>query len=260
LSQPQNNRFQDFFSDDRYVLLKNYLYNYRLRKRSIEKAFDEEKPELILEVGSGISPVMTKSDRIVYSDLSHLAIQSLRRNNKRGWYVVADVEYLPFRPNTFTHTVCSEVLEHVPDDQKALEELVRIMKPTGLLLLTFPHRKFYFSIDDRYVHHFRRYEISEILNRLKRAGLTPLSLTKILGPLEKVTMVTLFFILSFIHPEGKERTHGKKLRWDLYPYMAFIFKWLNMIYAGLAWIDCQIMPRNLSTVLLIKAEKSTQQR
>jgi len=218
---------------------------------------EKEKPELILEVGSGLSPVMTKSNRIVYSDLSPVALQWLRRSNIRGWYVAADIECLPFKSDTFTHTVCSEVLEHVPDDQKALGELARIMRPAGLLVLTFPHRKSYFSIDDRCVHHFRRYEIPEMLDRLKRAGLTPLSLTKVLGPLEKVTMAALFFILSWIHTEEEEKVWGKKSRKDLSRGMTFIFKWLNRIYAGFAWMDCQIMPRNLSAVLLIKAEKST---
>ncbi len=33
---PRGNRFEDFFADDAYVVLKNFLYNYLLRKRAIE--------------------------------------------------------------------------------------------------------------------------------------------------------------------------------------------------------------------------------
>ena len=32
------NRFQDFFKENKYTLLKNYLYNYRLRKMAVEKS------------------------------------------------------------------------------------------------------------------------------------------------------------------------------------------------------------------------------
>ena len=34
------------------------------------------------------------------------------------------------------------------------------------------------------------------------------------------------------------------------------FKWANRFYMLLAWIDARIMPRSLSAVLLIKAEKN----
>ena len=32
------NRFQDFFEESKYTLLKNYPYNYRLRKMAVEKS------------------------------------------------------------------------------------------------------------------------------------------------------------------------------------------------------------------------------
>jgi len=35
----------------------------------------------------------------------------------------------------------------------------------------------------------------------------------------------------------------------------FIFKWLNRLYASFAWLDASVMPRALSSVLLIKAVK-----
>jgi hypothetical protein len=64
------NRFQDFFKENKYTTLKNYLYNYHLRKLAVEKNLQNENTELILEVGSGISPVMMKSRDIIYSYLS----------------------------------------------------------------------------------------------------------------------------------------------------------------------------------------------
>lgn len=244
-----NNRFQDFFEEEKYVALKNYLYNYLLRKRAVEKTLKNEKTDLVLEAGSGISPVMTLTSRIVYSDLSLPALQILKRTYGKGWYVVADAMCLPFKTGAFNHAICSEVLEHLPDDQKALEELARVMKPSGILTITFPHRKFYFTIDDRFVKHFRRYELSEMETLLNNAGLRPVSTEKVLGPLEKLTMCFAIACFSLVQklPETKKMKHSR--------FIVFFFKWTNLFYACIAGMDAWIMPRFLSTVLLIRAKK-----
>jgi 2-polyprenyl-3-methyl-5-hydroxy-6-metoxy-1,4-benzoquinol methylase len=117
------NRFQDFFEESKYTLLKNYLYNYLLRKMAVEKSLRHENIKLILEVGSGISPVMTRTNLIIYSDLSFTALQMLKHAYGNGLYVVADCMNLPFKSGAFSHTISSEVLEHLKDDRKALNEL-----------------------------------------------------------------------------------------------------------------------------------------
>ena len=75
----ETNRFEDFFEEAKYRTLKNSLYNYLLRKMAIEKIFKDQKPGRVLEIGSGISPVMTCSSPIIYSDLSYTAIKILKQ-------------------------------------------------------------------------------------------------------------------------------------------------------------------------------------
>jgi len=246
------NRFQDFFKENKYTTLKNYLYNYHLRKMAVEKNLENENTELILEVGSGISPVMMKSRDIIYSDLSFSAIQLLKHSYGKGYYVVADGISLPFKSGVFSHTISSEVLEHLSDDRQAIKEIARVMKPSGHFIVTFPHRKFYFAIDDRFVGHFRRYEINEMADRLKDAGFRQMSIQKVLGPLEKVTMCFAVFCFSLIQNFKFEKV---KVPQNLVIVNIFssIFKWANLYYAILAWIDARIMPRALSTVLLINS-------
>jgi ubiquinone/menaquinone biosynthesis C-methylase UbiE len=74
-------------------------------------------------------------------------------------------------------------LEHLRNAQQALKEMARVMKPSGQLIITFPHRKFYFANDDCFVGHFRRYELHEMQDRLTGLGLRPVSIQKVLGPL-----------------------------------------------------------------------------
>ncbi|HSL60336.1 MAG TPA: class I SAM-dependent methyltransferase [Desulfotignum sp.] len=49
-----------------------------------------------------------------------------------------DVTRLPFRDNCFDAVICSEVLEHIPDDDQAVSELVRILKPGRILAASVP--------------------------------------------------------------------------------------------------------------------------
>ena len=242
--------FQDFFEEGKYILLKNYLYNYCLRKMAIQINLQHDKPELILEEGSGISPLMTHTQQIIYLDISFTALQILKNTHRKGWYVVGDAMFLPFKSGAFSHAISSEVLEHLADDHQALKELARVMKPAGRLIITFPHRKFYFAIDDRFVGHFRRYEINEMLDRLKNAGFRPMNIQKVLGPLEKVTMC--FAVLCFSVIQKRKPQKVKVSRNPLIVNLfSSIFKWGNRYYAILAWLDARIMPRSLSTVLLI---------
>jgi SAM-dependent methyltransferase len=259
MNPSHHNRFDDFFAEEKYLLLKNHLYNYLLRRRAIGKALRRDHPGLTLEVGSGISPVTTPGDLVIYSDTSFLAMRRLQQDMGKGSFVVADATRLPFKEGVFDHTICSEVLEHVGDDGMALKELSRVMGPSGRLILTFPHRKFYFANDDRFVGHLRRYELGEMENHLKAADLIPLSTEKILGPLEKATMMVVVYGI-----EEAQRLRAGKVTEDghgaINHSLIGLYKWVNRVYAAVAWADARLMPRFLATVLLIRAGKGPSTR
>lgn len=52
--------------------------------------------------------------------------------------VKADICNLPFEDNSYDVILCNHVLEHIPDDTKAMQELYRIMKPNGWGIFQIP--------------------------------------------------------------------------------------------------------------------------
>ena len=49
-----------------------------------------------------------------------------------------DLQQLPFADETYDFVFASHVLEHVPDDEKAIAEIRRILKPNGIAILPVP--------------------------------------------------------------------------------------------------------------------------
>jgi len=52
--------------------------------------------------------------------------------------VKADICDLPFKENQFDVILCNHVLEHIPNDKKAMQELFRVLKPGGWAILQVP--------------------------------------------------------------------------------------------------------------------------
>jgi SAM-dependent methyltransferase len=54
--------------------------------------------------------------------------------------VQGDALALPFADETFDRVICSEVLEHIPDDVGAMAELARVLRRGGTMAVTVPRR------------------------------------------------------------------------------------------------------------------------
>lgn len=53
--------------------------------------------------------------------------------------VKADICDLPFDENSYDFIICNHVLEHIPDDTKAMQELYRVLAPGGTAILQVPY-------------------------------------------------------------------------------------------------------------------------
>jgi SAM-dependent methyltransferase len=89
-----------------------------------------------------------------------------------------DALSLPFADAEFDRVVAAEVLEHIPDDEAAIAELARVLRPGGTMAVTVPRwlpEKVCWALSDAYHEveggHVRIYRGHELVARLEAAGL-----------------------------------------------------------------------------------------
>ncbi len=89
----------------------------------------------------------------------------------------ADVTCLPFPDDCFDTVICSEVLEHIPDDEPAIAEIVRVLKPGKPLVVSVPRyfpERICWALSDDYFNanqgHVRIYRKDELIAALVKAG------------------------------------------------------------------------------------------
>jgi SAM-dependent methyltransferase len=70
----------------------------------------------------------------------------------RGVQIIGDAQALGLAGASFDRVLCTEVLEHLPEPQRAIDEMRRVLKPGGTLLLT---TRFLFPIHDAPHDYFR---------------------------------------------------------------------------------------------------------
>lgn len=71
--------------------------------------------------------------------------------------LVCDITQIPEPDSSFDAVLCSEVLEHLPDPLKALDEFSRLLKPDGILILTAPFASMVHFAPYHYATGFSRY-------------------------------------------------------------------------------------------------------
>ena len=93
--------------------------------------------------------------------------------------VVADATAMPFPDGTFDRVIAAEVLEHIPADQAAMNEIARVLRPGGVAAVTVPAwlpERICWRLSDDYHTvpggHLRIFTRRELETKLARAGLS----------------------------------------------------------------------------------------
>jgi len=149
---------------------------HELREKLLLATFLRAEPgRRVLNAGAGLgsftSLLQEHGFEVTSTDVSPAAVAHLRRV-VQGESLEADLEALPFGPARFDAVVLGEVLEHVPNDVEGLREVVRVLKPGGVVAISVPANPKWFSESDRWAGHYRRYTRDALCAACAEAGLT----------------------------------------------------------------------------------------
>jgi len=138
--------------------------------------------ERVLEVGSGIgnmTPYYADRPLLVCVDLLaeslELARQKVGARENVAFVqgdICADATVETLGHYRFDTAVMLNVLEHIPDDARALACIHRLLAPGGRLLLLVPAERYLYGSLDRALGHHRRYERRPLRGLLVRSGYT----------------------------------------------------------------------------------------
>ncbi len=104
----------------------------------------EDKSTIIADLGCGdgvfLSRVIDEYPNLIGLDLSVKSLDYIRSypTIKDVELINGDIEALPFGDDELPVVVCIEALEHLTDVEKGLEEIHRVLKPNGILIVTVP--------------------------------------------------------------------------------------------------------------------------
>lgn len=140
--------------------------NEEMRNRWLAQTLAAIPPDLrILDAGAGELRNKPLCAHLIY--LSQDACQYEGTGDAQGLHtgtwntgkidLVCDIVHIPEPVASFDVILCSEVLEHLPDALKALDEFERLLKPGGKLILTAPFASLVHFAPYHYATGFSRY-------------------------------------------------------------------------------------------------------
>lgn len=122
-------------------------------------------------------------------DYSFYGLQLIEDAGAMAHFFSGDLTSLPLQDNLFDVIVAMDVLEHISDDQKALDELYRVLKPEGVVLFLVPAFQCLWGHHDEKYGHKRRYKTGRLRRLLSNSGFSIVTLDY---------LQQLFFIPLFV--------------------------------------------------------------
>ena len=195
-----------------YKVIKQNNFTYFYLLEFLKKCNINITGKKVLDVGCGVGTLslffaQQKARFVVGVDVSNRAISIADQARLSLGYknVIFRNSELKSTIGTFDIVLCSEVIEHIPNDLAFLETIAANLKPGGVLILTTPSldnalfKIGYYTEFDAQVGHLRRYTHGSITQLLENAGFDVMALRWVEGPLRNILFTSkLGFLIRFI--------------------------------------------------------------
>lgn len=169
---------EDYPVEDLEFLLgveEKYFW-FRVRNLIIKYLFERYLgvgPYKVMEVGAGNGIVLKALQPLGYqltaAELYLAGLKNLQKRLPEVELIQLNILKMPFT-NTYDAIGAFDVIEHIEEDEKALQNLYQALRPGGYLFLSVPQYQFLWSYTDDYSGHKRRYTRSSLFPKLYRQG------------------------------------------------------------------------------------------
>lgn len=145
-------------------------------RENVIKALELKNNETILEIGcsSGwlIDDLKKKFKKINYVgvDVVKKPIKKLAKKYPEIAFLIFDITKNYLKKIKFDNIIILNVLEHISNDDLALKNSKKLLKKNGKIFIEVPANRFLYDNYDKELMHFRRYQMSELLIKLKKNG------------------------------------------------------------------------------------------
>jgi SAM-dependent methyltransferase len=131
-----------------------------------------------LDVGCGIGDVSrhvaSKGWQGEAIDFSDIAIEKAKKNLAAFPHIQVEKKSLPEETGSFKTIFLMDILEHIDEDNAALQKISSLLSSGGQVIISVPSNPREWRWDDDFYGHCRRYAPEDIKKKLIKAGLRPL--------------------------------------------------------------------------------------
>ena len=115
-------------------------------------------------VSAAMAPRFT---RMVGLDIDRSALSEIEPgHDKKSAFLLGDAMQLPLQGKAFDMIFCLQVYEHVPDDERMMSEIFRVLKPGGYVIFSGPNRLY--PIEPHYFLPFLHWLPAKLADRYLR--------------------------------------------------------------------------------------------
>jgi len=151
-----------FFEED-------FRPSVRARNVFIRDILKDIQGESVLDIGAGsggFDRILEVNNSVVTMDLSLLAMKKAKNALLNPKCAVSSADSLPFKDNSFTIVMIMDVIEHIENREAVLNEIYRILKKDGILLISVPEDMKLYNSVDKEVGHFIRFTKNNLVDML----------------------------------------------------------------------------------------------
>ena len=218
--------------------LEEASFWFRARNQLILWALQKYCPNVhsLLEIGCGTGYVLSgisksfPQAKLYGGEIFTAGLEFAAARLPSVEFMQMDARNIPFQEE-FDVIGAFDVLEHIADDNAVLLQVYEALKPGGFLLLTVPQHQWLWSPVDTYSCHERRYEASDLHQKIQKAHLKIIKSTSFVTSLLPAMMLSRFL-------QSKKQADALDLRSELQ-----LSPWLNEVFFKVLLCESELIKK-----------------